>query len=172
VRGRADALAKEGPFNPLFEPPFSTMQVGVVSGGAAVNIVPDRCILDIEARAIPGADPKDLLEAMRIGNRQPESGQTASLPAVETEWLSHYPALDFPESDPLVPLAEEISGQRRAGAVSFGTEAGIYQQAGIPAIVCGPGDIARAHRPDEFILREELAGCMDALERLGDRLLQ
>jgi PAS domain S-box-containing protein len=67
-------------------------------------------------------------------------------------------------------IAEDITDRRRMGAVSFGTEAGIYQAAGIPAIVCGPGDIARAHRPNEFILREELMACMTAFERLGERL--
>jgi acetylornithine deacetylase len=76
--------------------------------------------------------------------------------AVECEWTSHYPALDLPEDDPLVALAEEIAGRSSAGAVSFGTEAGLYQQSGIPSIVCGPGEITRAHRPNEFILRSEL----------------
>lgn len=168
IRDRADAFARNGPFNPLFEPGWSTMQVGVASGGAAVNIVPDRCTLDIEARAIPEQDPKHLLEDLGIG-RADEDG-FGELPAFETEWLSHYPALDLADNSPLVALAEEISGNPRAGAVSFGTEAGIFQQAGIPAIVCGPGEIARAHRPNEFILREELAQCMQALARLGERL--
>jgi acetylornithine deacetylase len=170
VRGRADELASAGPFNPLFEPPCSTMQVGVVSGGAAVNIVPDWCVLDIEARAIPGADPRVLLEELGLDAASPNGPGVVDLPAIETEWLSHYPALDLAEGDPLVALTEAITGRQRAGAVSFGTEAGIYQEAGIPAIVCGPGDIARAHRPNEFILREELMQCMQALEDLGDRL--
>jgi acetylornithine deacetylase len=168
VRELAERLAAEGPFSPLFEPPYSTLQVGVIDGGTAVNIVPDRCVLDIEARAIPGVEPRALLEALPLGATR--SDQARELPAVEVEWQSNYPALDLAEDDPLVALAEDVSGRRRAGAVSFGTEAGIYQQAGIPAIVCGPGDIARAHRPNEFILREELMQCMGALERLGDRL--
>jgi acetylornithine deacetylase len=168
VRELAERLAAEGPFSPLFEPPHSTLQVGVIDGGTAVNIVPDRCVLDIEARAIPGVEPRALLETLPLGATR--SDQARELPAVEVEWQSNYPALDLAEDDPLVALAEDVSGRRRAGAVSFGTEAGIYQQAGIPAILCGPGDIARAHRPNEFILREELMECMGALERLGDRL--
>lgn len=168
VRERTDRLAAEGPFSPLFEPPYSTLQVGVIDGGTAINIVPDRCVLDIEARAIPSVEPRALLEALPLGATR--SDEARELPAVEVEWQSHYPALDLAEDDPLVALTEDVTGRRRAGAVSFGTEAGIYQQAGIPAILCGPGDIARAHRPNEFILREELMECMGALERLGDRL--
>jgi acetylornithine deacetylase len=166
VRERAAELAAKGPFNRQFEPPSSTLQVGVIAGGSALNIVPERCLLDIEARAIPGSDPATLLAVLdRPGARLEATGFR-----IETETLGGYPSLDLADDHPLAGLAEEVAGHSRAGAVSFGTEAGLYQQAGIPAVVCGPGDIARAHRADEYVLRGELAETMQALERLAHRL--
>jgi acetylornithine deacetylase len=167
IRDEAARYTKEGPFNPMFEPPCSTLQVGVISGGSAVNVIPAHCALDMEIRAIPGVDPMSLFLPVETATRHlaTEGGYQ-----VETTILSSYPGLDLRDDDPLVALAESISGKPNAGAVSFGTEAGLYQQAGIPAVVCGPGDIARAHRANEFILESELAECQAALERLAERL--
>jgi acetylornithine deacetylase len=167
IRDEAVRHTKEGPFNPMFEPPCSTLQAGVISGGAAVNVIPAHCALDMEIRAIPGVDPMSLFAPVeRAANRLVAEGGYQ----VETTILSSYPGLDLRDDDPLVGLAESISGKPNAGAVSFGTEAGLYQQAGIPAVVCGPGDIARAHRANEFILEGELAECQAVLERLAERL--
>ncbi|MND69813.1 Acetylornithine deacetylase [compost metagenome] len=87
----------------------------------------------------------------------------------EVGWqlLSAYPALLLASSSPLAALLEDLTGTDPLAAVSYGTEAGLYQQAGIDAIVCGPGDIARAHKPNEFILTSELAACQTMIEMLG-----
>lgn len=84
--------------------------------------------------------------------------------------MSDYPPLDLDEADPLVALTETASGMPRQQAVSFGTEAGLYQAAGIAAIVCGPGDVNRAHKPEEYITDGELAGAMAMISRLADTL--
>jgi acetylornithine deacetylase len=167
IRDEATRHTKEGPFNPMFEPPCSTLQVGVITGGSAVNVIPAHCALDMEIRAIPGVDPMSLFLPVESAARRLATEEGYQ---VETAILSSYPGLDLRDDDPLVALAESVSGKPNAGAVSFGTEAGLYQQAGIPAVVCGPGDIARAHRPNEFILESELAECQAALERLAERL--
>ncbi|HEY0211977.1 MAG TPA: acetylornithine deacetylase [Paenirhodobacter sp.] len=147
------ANLQNGPFSGDFVPPYSTMQAGVIQGGQAVNIIPDRATLEVEARAIPGVDPQHLL--------MPVLHRLEMLRAqgydIQHELRSAYPALTLAEGHPLVQLIEQVAGRDALDAVSFGTEAGLFQQAGIAAVICGPGDIGRAHKPDEYITRAELA---------------
>ncbi|CDX33790.1 Acetylornithine deacetylase [Mesorhizobium sp. ORS 3359] len=154
-----------GPLDPAFEPAYSSLQAGVVAGGQSVNIIPDTCTLDLEARAIPGVDPAGLLA--------PIKGQARALVAqgyiVEWTPVSAYPALSLPQDAPLAALLGELTGETPLAAVSYGTEAGLYQAAGLDAIICGPGDIARAHKPDEYILASELIACQQMIEALGAR---
>jgi acetylornithine deacetylase len=155
----------EGPFDPTFEPPYSSLQIGVITGGQAVNIIPDLCEVEFEARAIAGVDPLALLAPIR---QQLDVLIAAGADATWTE-MSAYPALSLPETAALARLLEELSGHPLIGAVSYGTEAGLYQAAGIDSIICGPGDINRAHKPDEYILTSELAACQAMIEALGAR---
>lgn len=169
VLGKVVSVANgltEGPFDPTFEPPYASMQIGTVKGGQALNIIPDFCVAEIEARAIPGTRPAALLEPVRAFTR------TLSARGIEVDWepLSSYPALSLPADDPLSLLLEKLTGKPSLGAVSFGTEAGLYQQAGIASIICGPGDIGRAHKPDEYVLVEELTACQTLVEALGASL--
>ena len=161
----AEALTK-GPFDDNFEPPYSSLQVGTIAGGQAVNIIPDRCAVEIEARAVAGVDPAGLFAGIEA--------KLASLAerGFTTRWesLSAYPALSLGENAPLAALLGDLTGQEPLPAVSYGTEAGLYQAAGIDAIICGPGDIARAHKPDEYIEIGELAACRKMIEALGQRL--
>jgi acetylornithine deacetylase len=172
IRDAARDLAANGPFDGRFEPPYSTMQVGTVQGGVGVNVVPERCVFDLEARAIPADVPTALLDPLHQAiSRERLTAETANRHiAIETELLSEYPALDLADDHPLVAWTESLSGLPRQAAVSFGTEAGLYQAAGIPAVVCGPGDVTRAHQPDEYILREELAQGVALLTRMAERL--
>ncbi len=165
VASYAQSLAN-GPLDHDFAPPYSSLQVGVIRGGQAVNIIPDRCTADIELRAIPGLSPSALLEPLKarlIVLR--ESG-------FEVGWqeLSAYPGLSLAQESGLTALLVELTGREPLKAVSYGTEAGLYQQAGIDAIICGPGDIAHAHRPNEFVEISELASCQKMMEDLGARL--
>lgn len=152
--------------DPSFEPPYSSLQVGTVSGGQAVNIIPDFLAAEIEARAISGVTPADLLEPVRLAAIGLEQR------GFQTKWdlLSSYPALSLAADAPLARLMEELTGVETLAAVSYGTEAGLYQGAGIDAIICGPGDIARAHRADEYICIDELAACQAMIERLAETL--
>lgn len=154
-----------GPFDAAFEPAYSSLQAGVIAGGKAINIVPDLCSLEMEARAISGVNPRDLLGPIRkVAEALRDHGFV-----VEWDEMSAYPALALAASSPLAHLVEELTGQTPLGAVSYGTEAGLYQAAGIDALICGPGDIGRAHKPDEFILESELAACQRFIEALGQR---
>jgi len=154
-----------GPLDPAFEPPYSSLQAGVVAGGQSVNIIPDTCTMDLEARAIPGVDPASLLAPVRA------RAEALAADGFRIEWtpMSAYPALSLPQDAALAGLLRELTGQAPLAAVSYGTEAGLYQAAGFDAIICGPGDIDRAHKPDEYILTSELAACQRLIEALGAR---
>ena len=154
-----------GPFNSAFEPAYSSLQAGVIAGGQSVNIIPDSCTLDLEARAIPGVDPASLLAPIRA---RAEALETDGF-TVEWTAMSAYPALSLPQEAALAGLLRELTGEAPLAAVSYGTEAGLYQAAGFDAIICGPGDIDRAHKPDEYILTSELAACQRLIEALGAR---
>ncbi|RUX25818.1 acetylornithine deacetylase [Mesorhizobium sp. M7A.F.Ca.US.011.01.1.1] len=154
-----------GPSDPAFEPPYSSLQAGVVAGGHQVNIIPDTCALDLEARAIPGIDPASLLAPVRA------RAEVLGADGFRIEWtpMSAYPAMSLPPDAPLAGLLHALTGEVPLAAVSYGTEAGLYQAAGFDAIICGPGDIDRAHKPDEYILTSELATCQRLIEALGAR---
>jgi acetylornithine deacetylase len=156
----------KGPFDHDFAPPYSSLQVGVIAGGQAVNTIPDRCTADIEVRAVPGASPSSLLEPVRT--------RLAALrdSGFDVGWheLSTYPGLSLAEGSEFAALLGTLTGHEPLEAVSYGTEAGLYQQAGIDAIICGPGDIDRAHRPNEYIEIGELAACQKMIEDLGKHL--
>ncbi|ANL69516.1 acetylornithine deacetylase (plasmid) [Rhizobium phaseoli] len=159
------ARLTHGPFEDVFEPPYSSLQVGTLKGGQAVNIIPDTCEAEFEARAISGVDPAVLLAPLRAA--------AEALPPLgfKVEWreLSAYPALSLAADAPLARLLGELTGIEPLAAVSYGTEAGLFQRAGIDAIICGPGDIGRAHRPDEFIHVSELLACQAMVEALARR---
>lgn len=168
LRDLAARLEREGPFDNRFAPPSSTVVAGIVRGGAAVNIIPDRCTIQMEVRSVPGQPPQAITAAVldRLAALVP-AGKAL---AVSHRELSSYPALPPPEDRALADLLEALSGQPALQSVSYGTEAGLFHAAGVPSIICGPGAISRAHRPDEYITRPELAACCAMLERLGQTL--
>ncbi|MFC3321484.1 acetylornithine deacetylase [Mesorhizobium cantuariense] len=154
-----------GPFDAAFEPAYSSLQAGVIAGGQSVNIIPDSCTLELEARAIPGIDPASLLAPVKV------RAEALAAQGYVVEWtpVSAYPALSLPQDTALAALLGELTGEAPLAAVSYGTEGGLYQAAGLDAIICGPGDIDRAHKPDEYILTSELAACQRVIEALGAR---
>lgn len=157
----------DGPLDGNFEPPYSTLQVGVIAGGQSVNIIPDRCTADIEARAVPGVSPAALLEPVKARLLALRDG------GFKVIWqeMSSYPALALAKTSGLAALVTELTGQEPLTAVSYGTEAGLFQEASVDAIICGPGDIGRAHRPNEFIETGELAACQKMIAALGAQLV-
>lgn len=159
------ARLTHGPFDVTFEPAYSSLQAGVIAGGQSVNIIPDTCTLDLEARAIPGVDPAGLLAPVK------ERAEALAAGGFRIEWtpLSAYPALSLPQDAALAALLRELTEKAPLAAVSYGTEAGLYQAAGLDAIICGPGDIGRAHKPDEYMLASELVACQRMIEALGAR---
>ena len=170
----ARRLATEGRREEGFEPPHTTVNVGTIEGGSALNIVPGRCRFVCEFRTLPGEDPEDHAARLRRQAEEkvlPRLREGAPEAAITFETLMVYPGLRADLDDPFARACLELAG---GGPVrlSFGTEAGHFARAGMPALVCGPGDIARAHRPDEFVTLDELARCLAFLEGLVRRELR
>jgi acetylornithine deacetylase len=152
-------LLSSGPQDPLFSPSYSTLQIGKCSGGVALNVIPAHAELELEIRAIPGVNPRDLVsKVLEILPSLEAQGFS-----VTVEHLSDYPGLSLDKTSPLAALLENASGHASIDAVSYGTEAGLFQAAGIPSIICGPGNIDRAHKPDEYICISELENAMAML---------
>ena len=172
--GEINAIAREmrerGDPTGRFDPPYTTVHVGTIAGGTARNIVPRTCTMRWEARIIPGQDPDEipqrldrlaatLLPAMRAV--APETG-------IVIRRNNTVPPLMPVPGSPAEALALQLTGDNHTGTVPFGTEAGLFQMAGIPAIICGPGSIEQAHKPDEFVAVSELERCEGFLRRLAD----
>jgi len=160
---RSAQVLSEGAFDAAFEPPYSSLQVGTLKGGTALNIIPDHCELQLEARAIAGCDPRSLLSDVK------KVAETLEKDGFSVDWheTGAYPPLSLPRDSALAILAEKLTGKAPLAAVSYGTEAGLFQQAGIDSIICGPGDISRAHKPNEYLLTDELAECVAMLDALA-----
>ena len=151
VAAEGRRLQAEGRREAGFDPPNSTIHVGLMEGGSILNIIPERASFDMEWRTIPGDDAAAWLGRMQAHLRDTtERWMQAVDPGTGFcfEALDLLPPLSLDPGHPLVGLVKQASGANREGKVSYGTEAGIFQDAGIASIVCGPGDIAQAGRMD------------------------
>ncbi len=174
VAAEARRFAHVGPFEEGYDPPYTTAHVGTVQGGTILNIIPERAEFVMEWRTIPANDPYVELERLKqfiaaeiepaMHHIDPATGFFYDVNA----WL---PALSLAPDHELTDVVKQLTGANSAGKVSYGTEGGLYQQAGIATIVCGPGHIAQAHQPDEWIAQAQLDECDRFLRRLADRLL-
>lgn len=171
IRQMADRLAQLETRDYGFTVPYSTLQTGVMRGGIAANIVPKDCEFQFEARTLPGVEAEKLYREIQdfAATLLPEMQRVEPNAAIDFEWLASAPGLSMQESDAIVQLAASLARNKPNGAVSYGTEAGLFQQAGIPTVVCGPGSIEQAHRPNEFVELEQIAQCEAFLLRLIDK---
>jgi acetylornithine deacetylase len=166
-------LAQPEHHDERFDPPFSTVQTGVIKGGRALNIVPAECEFDFEVRALPGFDAHEVADELqtyaeaellpRMRSVQPDTG-------IRLQPLSAYPGLATSPDSEAARLLALLSGSTEFGTVAFGTEGGLFDQAGIPTVVCGPGSMEQGHKPDEFITLEQLTRCDAMLVRLAEYL--
>ncbi len=172
IQDMAHGWQKDGPFDEDFDVPFCTMQVGLIEGGTAPNIVPKDCTFQLELRHLPDVDPEIYFDEIRRHAKEEIER--------EMKTISPEAGFEFEESDPnlalsthpdeeVVTFVKKLAGQNDHGKVGFGTEAGLFQKrAGIPTVVCGPGDIAQAHKPDEFITLDQVAKGEAFIQRLLD----
>ncbi|MEM5330518.1 acetylornithine deacetylase [Paraburkholderia sp. JHI2823] len=168
-----EELARPEHRDERFDPPFSTVQTGVIAGGRALNIVAAECEFDFEVRSVPG------LEAQSIAGRIESYAQAELLPKMRKvqadtdigfELLNAYPGLATPPDSEAAQLLAVIGELGDFGTVAFGTEGGLFTRAGIPAVVCGPGSMEQGHKPDEFVSAAQLDRCDAMLARLAAHL--
>ncbi|MDK4201492.1 acetylornithine deacetylase [Pseudomonas sp. HR1] len=164
-----EALKAPQDQDPRFDPPFSTVQTGLITGGQALNIVPEDCTFDFEIRALPAQDPYQVIhqlqahaEAILLPAMRAISGQSA----IRFTELSSYPGLDTAVESEAAEWVAQFCGSRDFGTVAFGTEGGLFAAAGMPTVVCGPGSMAQGHKPDEFVTQAQLDGCDAMLGRV------
>ena len=159
--------------DPRFEPPYSTVSVGMIDGGTAVNIVPKSCEIRWQVRSlprVPAGQVPNTLAAFAERALLPKMRKVAPAASVETESQTSVPAFTAAPQSDAVALAMALTGANRTSVVSYATEAGLFEEAGCPAVICGPGDIAQAHAADEFVSVAQIEACLKFLEDLTARL--
>ncbi len=156
-----------------YQPPSTTMSVGTIQGGQARCVVAEHCKFDWEMRPIQRSDAVYVHEQLTAFADQLLSEMREIHPeaSIETERVCEVDGLEYEEESSALSLMVKLLGKSDFDVVSYGTEAGLYQAAGMPAVVWGPGDIEVAHRPDEFVRISELEACLSVLERLGREVL-
>lgn len=175
LKAEARRFAAQGRQVDGFTPAHTTVHVGTFQAGTVLNIVPDRAAFTFEIRTVPGDEAAEIL-ARFVAHVEaailPELRAVHAGSAMTVTPRALAPALALDDHHPLLALVQRASGSNSRGFVSYGTEAGYYQRAGIPAIVCGPGDIAQAHQPEEWIAESQLEACCTFLGRLIEAQLR
>jgi acetylornithine deacetylase len=170
ITRRATQMATSGARDELYDIPHTTLLTSIVQGGTALNIVPDRCAIEFEARGLGTDESKEVTDAIVAWAREtiePAMRRANSACSIEFEEILEYPALDMPADHAFVALAKHLSGRNSHAKVAFGTEAGLFvSMADIPAVVIGPGSIEQAHKPDEFVELSELTKCAEFVQRV------
>lgn len=152
-----------------FDPPYSTVQTGVIQGGRALNIVPAECRFDFEMRALPADDPQQVAAELRdYAEREllPRMRAVSAVSDIRFSELSSYPGLLTDAASDAAQLLALIAEREDFTTVAFGTEGGLFDEAGVATVVCGPGSMEQGHKPDEFVTLEQLERCDALLARL------
>lgn len=171
-RDQADHWRTEGPYDDAFPVAYTTGSVNLFNGGNGVNIVPETATVTLEFRSIAATDDRAVLDAVVAYCRELEEQMRAehAEASVEVAIVCETTGLDTDEDAPAVKLGQELGLDVQPDKVTYGTEAGIYADGGMSAVVCGPGDIAQAHKPDEFVDPDQLAQCEAFVSRLVEHV--
>ena len=172
LREMAEEMKSRAEPDSGFEPPYTSVHVGTIEGGTALNIIPRHCTFQWEYRLVPGADEDEIYErfiafAAKVEARMHAVVETTG---IVTEPRSRVPGLEPEAASPAERLAMALTGDNRTAKASFGTEAGKFQKAGLSAVICGPGHVAQAHKPNEFIDIDQIEACERFMRRLIDHL--
>lgn len=172
IRHMADRMRQIESRDHGFDVPFTTLQTGTIRGGTALNIVPRECVFDWEFRYLPGADPDAIENEVRAvaAALEPEMKKVAAEAGIEIRLVSDAPGSNAGDTDAVTRLAVALARNDRTAKVAYATEAGLFEKAGLPAIICGPGSIEQAHKPDEYCALDQLAQCEGFMDRLLERL--
>ena len=175
LSGVAREMAERAEPDSGFDPPYTTVHVGTIQGGTAQNIVPRTCCFTWEYRLMPGAEANEISDRFQafaaqeiLPRMRAVDPETAPEIGIETETRSTVPGLVPEDGSPAEALVMALAKTNRTEVVAYGTEAGQFQEAGIPTVICGPGNIAQAHKPNEFIELSQVTACEQFMRRLLD----
>lgn len=170
---RADLRARV-PDNSRFDPPYTTINIGRVQGGHAHNVIVGKAEVDWEFRPVQTSDllfVKDTMQSYIEEVLLPNMRAVYPDADISTETLGEVTGLEPMSENAARDLVSGLLRANGADVVPFGTEAGLFQEMGMDVVVCGPGSIAQAHKPDEFVSIDQMESCLGMLERLGQRLV-
>ena len=169
LRDMAEGFERDEPRYAGFDVPFSTASVGQFHGGIADNVVPRDAEFRYEFRNLPSADAAQMQKEITSYASRTETAMKKVSPdaGFSFETICEIPSFLSSENEPVTRLAQRLSGESRTTLVAFGTEAGLFKNAGIPTVVCGPGSITQAHQPDEYVTLAQLARCEEFLQGLA-----
>ncbi len=172
LRGMAQRFRAQGRFDQDYDVPFTTVHVGTIKGGTALNIVPRDCEFMFEFRFLPFDNPDELLREVRDYAQRflPQMRAVAGDTDITFEQLSELPGFDTGADSAIAELGRSCNHGTVFNKVSFGAEAALFHDAGVPSILCGPGHIAQAHQPNEWVTLEQVAQCEAFLRRLVHKL--
>lgn len=169
LEAKMDALVAAGQIDQRFDPPHSSLHIGMIKGGIATNVIADECSFSWDARLIP-ADDLDAINAEYDAfcrSREAELQKVFPDFKITTEELHPWvPSLDTPEHLPVVDFIKRLSGKDKLDAVSYAAEAGQFAEGGFQSVICGPGSIAQAHRANEFIAIDQLEAGVKMIQDL------
>ena len=174
IRNMATQLRAEGPFDSVFKIPHTTMQTGMIKGGAAPNIVAKDCEFVFDCRTLPQSNSDELINQIQAHAEvlKAEMRKIHAQSDITFETLANAAPLATAEEAPISYLGAALARNNLLGRVSFATDAGWLHQAGIPCVVVGPGDIEVAHKPNEFIEISQIEECLGFLDRLRERMTE
>ncbi|WP_343079563.1 acetylornithine deacetylase [Ostreiculturibacter nitratireducens] len=168
-----ERLKERAPANSRFEPPWTTINTGALIGGVAHNVIPGKARIDWEMRPVQHGDAdfvKSNLHDFCTHTLLPAMRAVSPDADIVTEVIGEVDGLIPADENEAKDILMELTGANGADTVAFGTEAGIFQSLGTSAVVCGPGSIEQAHKPDEYVSLDQLGQCLTMLERLGEKL--
>lgn len=170
---KMDSLIEQGRFDNRFHPPHSTIHVGIVNGGVAPNVIADKVNFSWDLRTIPDDSINDIVKEFEQYCRKREDELRKIYPGFKIENIENHPIvphLDTKADDDVVGFIKKLTGNSNIETVSFAAEAGHFANAGFNSAICGPGDIAQAHRADEFISKEQLNKGVEMIRKLVEEL--
>lgn len=173
IRAIQKDIAENGVRDGDYEVAYTTLHVGKIAGGEVMNIVPNRTSFDFEIRYLPEDDEQAIVARIKAAAEELAAGYRGVFPGARFDFaeLQSYPAMNTPVDSDAVKFVHALTGGNSTGKITFGTEGGLFQKVlGTPAVVCGPGNIAVAHKPDEHLSEAQMAACDKMLERLVERL--
>jgi acetylornithine deacetylase len=174
LKSMARRIEAEGPYDDLYEITHTTVHTGVISGGVQLNIVPKSCRVEFEFRYLAIHDPDALEAEIRdfvTATLEPQMHAVSPDTGIDIECTNDMPGLEMDPGEDVVAFVKALAGRNDHAKVAFGTEAGLFHtRANIPTVVCGPGDIAVAHKPNEYISLEQIGKSEDFMRKLVEQV--